>query len=347
MEAFQEAFREIAPEGYRLDPRLRGRRVVLYGAGSVAGLALAALRGRGVSVACLCDKERRGVFGPEALPVLGPEHLRASDVVVVNSMEHEAEITADLRGLGFEDNVVPYPRGLVFEQYLEGYAWAYDFFPDPASKQLVLDRIRLYLHGRPLAPNTASPCYYEEGLVALGPGEVYVDGGACDGDSALEFLRRAPDAWVYAFEPDPVSYEAACRTLAPYPRARLVRKGLWSAETELPFAENKANRAASRFCPGRVGPPLPVTTLDAFFQYKPETAWPTLIKLDVEGAEKAAVLGAADLIRKKKPRLALCAYHNPEDLYALPNLLQAIRGDYRFALRQHGAGAWDTVLYAV
>jgi hypothetical protein len=124
---------------------------------------------------------------------------------------------------------------------------------------------------------------------------------------------------------------------------------LWSAETELVFAEKPKERGASSFVIGTGSKEIkvPVTSLDSHFKNKAENELPTFIKLDIEGAEKEALLGSAEIIKRRKPKLAICAYHKPEDIYELPRTILALRGDYRFALRQHVAGYWDTVLYAV
>jgi hypothetical protein len=92
---------------------------------------------------------------------------------------------------------------------------------------------------------------------------------------------------------------------------------------------------------------VPVTALDSLFADAPDSGLPTFIKMDIEGAEKEALRGAKGVIKRNKPKLAICAYHKPEDVYVLPQAIMAIRDDYRFALRQHVDGLWDTVLYAV
>jgi hypothetical protein len=128
-----------------------------------------------------------------------------------------------------------------------------------------------------------------------------------------------------------------------------MQKGLWSAETELVFAQNTADRTGSSFVIGPDGGDcrVPVTSLDAYFGNMPETEWPTFIKMDIEGAEKEALLGSAEIIKRMKPKLAICAYHKSEDIYELPRTILGLRDDYRFILRQHIPGYWDTVLYAV
>ena len=73
----------------------------------------------------------------------------------------------------------------------------------------------------------------------------------------------------------------------------------------------------------------------------------TFIKLDVEGAELRTLMGAAETIKKYKPRLAISIYHKPEDIYEIPLLLMEYRPDYRFYIRHYTSYIWETVLYAV
>ena len=71
------------------------------------------------------------------------------------------------------------------------------------------------------------------------------------------------------------------------------------------------------------------------------------IKLDVEGAEIAALQGAADVIKRCRPTLAISFYHRAQDLWEIPQALASLCPDYRFYLRQHFFNSFDSVLYAV
>ena len=72
----------------------------------------------------------------------------------------------------------------------------------------------------------------------------------------------------------------------------------------------------------------------------------TFIKMDVEGAELKSLMGARNTIIKNHPRLAICAYHKPEDLYELPGYILSIVPEYKFLLRHYSSNNWETVLYA-
>ncbi|MCX7998577.1 MAG: FkbM family methyltransferase, partial [Leptospiraceae bacterium] len=60
------------------------------------------------------------------------------------------------------------------------------------------------------------------------------------------------------------------------------------------------------------------------------------IKIDTEGAEKEIIKGAKETIRKFKPRMAIAAYHLPDDKEKIPELVLSIRDDYKFKLVNKG-----------
>jgi FkbM family methyltransferase len=73
----------------------------------------------------------------------------------------------------------------------------------------------------------------------------------------------------------------------------------------------------------------------------------TFIKMDIEGAEIDALLGAEQTIKKKKPRLAICIYHSDEDMIRLAELIHSWVPEYKLYVRQHTKFCTsETVLYA-
>lgn len=74
---------------------------------------------------------------------------------------------------------------------------------------------------------------------------------------------------------------------------------------------------------------------------------PTHIKMDIEGEERNALIGAQNLIRTYKPKLAICIYHKPEDIYDIINLIHAWNLGYRFEMRVYEDVGIDLVLYAI
>jgi FkbM family methyltransferase len=74
---------------------------------------------------------------------------------------------------------------------------------------------------------------------------------------------------------------------------------------------------------------------------------PTFIKMDIEGAEYEALLGAEKMIKKYKPDLAISIYHIIDDFYRIPNLIYSWNLGYKFYLRTHSSCCMETIMYAV
>jgi FkbM family methyltransferase len=74
---------------------------------------------------------------------------------------------------------------------------------------------------------------------------------------------------------------------------------------------------------------------------------PNFIKMDIEGAEKEAILGAKKIIEDFTPNLAIAIYHKYEDLYELPLLINSINQNYNYYIRVHNHMALEMILYCV
>ena len=75
---------------------------------------------------------------------------------------------------------------------------------------------------------------------------------------------------------------------------------------------------------------------------------PNLIKMDIEGAEYDAILGARNTIASYLPGLAISLYHRPEHIWQLPFLVENIAPKkYQFFVRSHALNGFELVLYAI
>jgi hypothetical protein len=73
----------------------------------------------------------------------------------------------------------------------------------------------------------------------------------------------------------------------------------------------------------------------------------SILKLDIEGAERSAIQGSAETIQKWKPGLAVSMYHKPEDLWEILDEVDALGVYSKFYLRTYGEQTFDTVLYCL
>ena len=73
----------------------------------------------------------------------------------------------------------------------------------------------------------------------------------------------------------------------------------------------------------------------------------TVLKLDVEGGEREAILGARRHI-ENGAKILCSLYHRNEDMFDLPLLIKSINPELKFYVRhQLYIPAWETNLYCV
>ena len=216
---------------------------------------------------------------------------------------------------------------------------------DPESRR-VLEAIlafKMTLNGDFLTDRaTPESEYHPPELWTFGENEVFVDGGSLDGDSIEWFRRRTGDRFdaVLAFEPDPGPFACLKAKFAADDRIRTFNAGLHEFDGMLPFAfraGKESGFARSGECR------LPVLSLDSVVDDLPVT----FIKLNIEGAEEAAIRGARRTIRKFHPKMAVSVYHRPGDLLVLYRVLTEIADGYRYSLRLHDLGIVQLILYAL
>ena len=184
----------------------------------------------------------------------------------------------------------------------------------------------------------------------------FVDCGAYVGDTIAELNtclaeRQLELEYAVSFEPDPTNYRKLTQELARqrtnHPGARYFAccQGVWSENRILYFnADNtSSSNVVTSDAVGADTSSIQVVSLDNMFG----AAAPNFVKMDIEGAERQAILGAQKLIREVKPVLAICIYHKPEDLWDLPLLIAEMNPSYRMYLRVHSHMGLSTVLYCV
>lgn len=343
-----------------------GRPIALLGAGQT-GARVAGLLGDAV-VGFLDDTPAKAgtqLLGKPVRPVDdGLAALPAGALVVVcifSTLHRFAQtrqrlaVRADIGVCPFTEVLLQHPASLP-NLYLgpiahqvaqrERYARLERRLADAPSRRVLDDHLRMRLIGEfDALPDRRD----DDNLLGITADEcpAFVDGGAFDGDTLRDFLawRGERFARVVAFEPDDRNFERllACHAaLPPHQRERveLRRQALWSCRTELAFdATGAVGSALNGSGQARVQTEC-LEALDAL----PD---PLFVKLDVEGAEAEVIGGAAAWIRRRRPLLAISAYHRPDDLLELFEQVDALGVAYRYHLRCHGGDGTDLMLYCV
>lgn len=179
--------------------------------------------------------------------------------------------------------------------------------------------------------------YFESFLQLKSQNETFVDVGSFDGFTSYSFIKSCPQySAVHVFEPDPRNMRLCRERLSGLRDCVFHNLGLSNRKQLLNF---DAAGSASRIS-GIGATQIVVDRLDDVLDVKP-----TLIKMDIEGAELQAVEGSVETIARFHPRLALSIYHNPGDFWRLPERILDIRNDYKLFVRHYTESIYETVMF--
>lgn len=136
-------------------------------------------------------------------------------------------------------------------------------------------------------------CYLGEGF-NIQENDVLLDVGSAEGILSLQFIEKVK--YVVLFERDPQWVEALEATFEPWKeKVTIVRKFVSNLNDD----EN--------------------ITLDSYLADKDHV--PSVIKIDVEGAEKKVLEGMTETMNIPGLKIAICTYHHEQDYSTLSGLL--------------------------
>lgn len=349
-------------------------RLVLFCLGQIGRSVLRNLQAAGVELCCLSDNNP-ALWGTR---ISGVEVLRPEDAVrqfghlatfVPTTASHiGTAVRKQLREMGCRSVVnlrmllckypalqtLDHPVGAhAHEQLadeLEQIRQSYDLLSDEPSRMEFCDQLqwRYWMTPEFLAyPPDQGELYFPEDLVQTIKKEVFVDAGAFDGDDIRRIVAKGMSfARIYALEPDPGNFSklSACLKSMPCELEQKITAwpyALGSQDEQITFVDS--HDMSAKVSETGQGIPVQARTLDSL----PWGAKPTYIKMDIEGAEMAALRGGAELIRSEMPVLAVCLYHRSSDLWQIPNLIHSIAPGYRYYLRRYAEDCWEQVCYAI
>lgn len=182
--------------------------------------------------------------------------------------------------------------------------------------------------------------------------EYIVDAGAYVGDTLEEFLRHSINIFdhYYAFEPEPRQFAAlekrVYRICEEWGLDRevfsLIRAGVGDSDGMVPVDKNGTTGFRLNAREKQMGDTgIAIYSLDNLLKGEKVT----FIKADIEGMEMNLLEGAKNIIRMQKPKLAICVYHLPCDLYCIAKRIRELNQNYKFKLRSHSKEYEELVLY--
>jgi FkbM family methyltransferase len=174
---------------------------------------------------------------------------------------------------------------------------------------------------------------YEPKQHEVRKGDIVLDCGANIGVFTRKALSRGASL-VVAIEPAPQTLSAFRRNFETEIREGRViayAKGVWDHDGELELSLDAANQANNSLVMRREAAVpkvrVPLTTIDKIVA---ELKLPHVdfIKMDIEGAEKPALKGAENTIKRFRPRMSVSTEHLEDDFTAIPALVHSIEPNY-------------------
>lgn len=324
--------------------------VILYGAGAVGKDFLDRYDLSDINVVYYCDDDRNkwGKYLNGTL-IISPEELLniSSDIPVCVSINEPDAPARKLLKAGIKNLLHRY--SLYYLLNIDKLQKVYDLLFDNSSRKVFLGLIEYVytqdpdIFGR---ITTSTEQYFLDEIFSFEDDECIIDGGAYTGDTIQSYLDicRGSYGKIYSFEPDKGNFEKLRSTLMELGDAakgiEIYNKDIYSSSGAVGFSNNDSfNSCIMESSPSKIE----VIAIDNLFIDERIT----MIKLDIEGAETDAILGAEKILKMQKPKLAICNYHLPSDLWTVILQINEFVPEYKFFLRHHNIHSWyESVLYA-
>ena len=182
--------------------------------------------------------------------------------------------------------------------------------------------------------------YFEE-FLELKNNEIFLDIGGYDGFTSLEFIKRVGDyKKIYFFEPDIQNLNKAEQLLKKHEDIEFLNLGAYDKNDTLKFSSKHSASSIDENGDSEIK----VCKVDDYIDEKI-----TFIKMDIEGAEQKALIGAKNIIKKYKPKMAISIYHSPYDFFRIPEKIFEIVGEgvYDIYVRHYTESIYETIMFFI
>ncbi len=241
-----------------------------------------------------------------------------------------------------------YNRAESLKNHIEDYISLYDKLEDYRSKKLLFAILNNWYNFDFESLKTSGETnylhYFDADIVKCSQDEVIVDLGAYIGDTIIDYLNTyGVDQYkqIYCYEITDESFEYLKSNLANYPNIKFIKKAVGDKISNLYINKSSVDNSANTISDkGEIT--IPVTTLDEDIKDKI-----TMIKMDIEGSEQKALNGCKQHIMNDHPKLLISVYHNHEDLWKIPQMINEMSNDYQFYLRYYGNNIFPTEIVLI
>jgi FkbM family methyltransferase len=313
------------------------------------------------------DQTKWGQTFHNDLKCVSPAELEQykNDIAILITTQHYKKIYAQLLEKGFKKIFAVTEYRLLNDGYFKNkqnlqkikknVLKVMDILEDERSKEIMFTLIRNWfdfnVDEAGYEEIFTNDQYYPTGIIQLSDKESFVDVGAYNGDTVFDFIKRTNNKFdsIFAFELDKKNFNEMELSVDKLQRnsqqkIRLYNLGLLDEEKNV-YYETGGSGMQSTFINVINAASDCGKTVRLSDVIKNEKV--TFIKMDIEGSEPQALLGAEEIIKKQKPKLAICVYHKPEHLWEIALYLKKIVPEYKIYIRHHTPLEYETVCYAV
>ena len=188
--------------------------------------------------------------------------------------------------------------------------------------------------------------------ISVEAGDVVIDGGSCWGETSLYFADKVGSSGkVYAFEfvEDnlDILHRNMCLNKHLSERITIEKKVIWNISEQTINYSPCGPGTSILSSEGQQNYLQQVTTI-TIDDLVAEKGIPKVdfIKMDIEGSELYALMGAQKTLKKFKPKLSISIYHKDEDFIQIPKYLNGLGLGYEFYLDHFTIHREETVLFA-
>ncbi len=194
--------------------------------------------------------------------------------------------------------------------------------------------------------------YNHKKVIEACEGDIIIDAGGGLGNTALYFATKVKNTGrIYTFEFIGNNIKILIKNLSLNPVLKkfieLIKIPLWNtSDQELYIIEDGPNSMITFHSSEKSSEKIKTISIDDFV-IRNNIPKVDFIKMDIEGAELDALLGAKETLARFKPKLAISVYHDLRHYYKIPQYINSLNLNYKFYLDHYSVRPSESILFAI
>ena len=241
-------------------------------------------------------------------------------------------------------------KAKTIKKHIKDFVWLYEKLEDDSSKFLLHAILNNFINydftSLQKTLNQKYHHYFDFDILPKMKEEVFADIGSYTGDTVLDFIKCYGEKSykkIYCYEITNDIIPTLKNNLINYKNIEIKSLAVSNKSKTLYIDENTTSNSANKTKnKGKIK--IEAKSLDEDIKEKI-----SLIKMDIEGDEELALMGAKKHIQNDTPKLLISLYHNNNHYFKLPKLIYSYNKNYKFYLRNYGGNLYPTeiVLFAI